>query len=165
MRLQSMHLTLIRDQDNGDMSLGKWCHGDFDICESLERPWLKSEDGRAGVPFESCIPAGVYGLEPYTSDHFKDEEGNPLQTFYFENEELGVFSHKDQMLKYGKPGDRYGISIHAANWPYQLQGCNAPGTYRREDGVGSSQKALTKLLDMLRQDPINTVEIKYARAD
>ncbi|MBN2270205.1 MAG: hypothetical protein JXN61_06300, partial [Sedimentisphaerales bacterium] len=41
------------------------------------------------------------------------------------------------------------IYIHPANWPYQLAGCIAPGTYKLKDGVGNSRKAMRQIFNAI----------------
>jgi hypothetical protein len=151
-----MNLTLTRDQDNGDMTFGVITIGDGIICQTLERPWLKHDTYRAGTPFKSCIPAGDYGLEPFQSGKF----GN---TYALENADLGVFSHKGQCER---PGDRYGILIHVANWVNELQGCIAPGQRRspqdKPNMLHNSRIAMADLLDELAHDEVNLLRIEYA---
>jgi hypothetical protein len=88
------------------------------------------------------VPAGIYGLEPFESEKYG-------KTYALENAELGVFSHKRDC---DQEGDRYGILIHAGNWPSDLQGCIAPGLERTkwEDSwmVSKSRDALTDLLTL-----------------
>jgi hypothetical protein len=150
-----MILTLTRQIDDEIGSFGFIQAGGMILCQTVERPWVKHDVYRAGVPFESCVPAGVYGLEPFESEKYG-------KTYALENAELGVFSHKDQCEQ---EGDRYGILIHAGNWPSDLQGCIAPGLGRVkwEDSwmVSKSRDALTDLLDVLAHDEVNTLEIKY----
>jgi hypothetical protein len=138
------------------MTFGEMTAGDIVVCQTLERPWIKHDQYRAGTPFKSCIPAGEYGLEPFRSTKFG-------QTYALENAELGVFSHLDQCER---EGDRYGILIHVANWVNELQGCIAPGLRRSPEHAPNmlhdSRKAFADLLEGLTNDDVNTLEIKYA---
>lgn len=151
-------LVLLRDTDNGNGTLGRIIVNNAVIfCETMERSWVAHPEYRAGTPFESCVPPGLYGLERVQSPKYGD-------TFALENAELGVFSHKDQIEQ---EGDRYACLIHAANWARELEGCIAPGDGRAnvhtdEPMVTHSRKATGALLDLLRQEEINTLEIRYA---
>ncbi len=61
----------------------------------------------------SRVPAGDYALEWHGSEKYPISwalVGEGVSHFH----EIGVA--------------RFGCLIHAANWPYQLQGCIAPGT-------------------------------------
>lgn len=77
-----------------------------EVCRTVERDW---EDNKSNI---SCIPDGIYTAEPCFSNRFG-------QTYILHNVDLGVG-------KYEGESDRFGILIHAANWPYQLKGCIAP---------------------------------------
>jgi len=144
-----MQLTLIRDIDDSRSTVGRIVHAGHEVVQTIEKPWVKHADFRAGTPFESCIPAGVYGLEPFQSSKYGE-------TYALENEALGVFSHKDQRDEHGQPGDRYACLIHAANWAHELAGCIAPGEKRIEWQdtymVTRSRDSLVVLLDLLARD-------------
>jgi hypothetical protein len=161
-----MILTLIRDQDDDISTVGRWLYNGHDICQSIERPWVKHAEYRAGTPFKSCVPAGEYGLVKYESSRFINRDGSPLVSYRLENEELGVWTTEEKRDEYGQPGDRYGCSIHWANWAYQLEGCMSAGIDRREWNdtymVTESRKAIAKLLELLYRDEINMIEVKYA---
>jgi len=81
--------------------------------------------------FISCVPAGEYRVEWHPSR----------------------FGYSYRLLDVP---ERDGILIHAANWPYQLEGCIALGLTRglinNRYGVGSSRKALKLFEKLLRRD-------------
>jgi hypothetical protein len=161
-----MQLTLIRDIDDSRSTVGRWIHKGHEFCQSIEQPWTPHDEYRAGTPFKSCVPDGLYGLVQYTSSRFINRDGSPLVSYRLENADLGVWTTEDKIAKYGRPGDRYGCSVHWANWAYQLQGCTAAGIDRREWKntymVTESRKAIAKLMDLLYRDEINMLEIKSA---
>ncbi len=151
-----MQLTLIRDIDDSRSTVGRILHNGHEVVQTMERPWVAHADFRAGTPFESCIPVGMYGLERFESAKYGS-------VYAIENAELGVFSHKDQCESFG---DRYACLIHAANWAHQLAGCIAPGEGRTEWQdtymVTRSGDALGALLELLNRDDVNTLEIRNA---
>jgi len=94
----------------------------------LERPW------RDNRPFDSCIPDGVYLMEPYQSPRFGS---------------VYIVSG-GRVSKFQSPRhERYGILFHGANRVEQLQGCLAVGLSWRGDFLQHSQAALKLMLDEL----------------
>lgn len=89
---------------------------------TLERPWVASGTHIGGMPGRSCVPPGIYRLEPHNS------EAHP-QTFALVNEKLGV-SH------WNKPGMRSCVLIHPANYVSELRGCIALGMERVHTAQG-----------------------------
>lgn len=75
---------------------------------SVERDWCNN------LPFVSCVPEGEYSLKPF---FYKGE----IATFALENLSLDV-----SVSRINDSDVRYACCLHAANWPYQLQGCVAP---------------------------------------
>jgi len=104
------------------------------LCYTIEKPWVNNE------PMISCVPAGVYELNPCKSHKFGD-------TYCLENTDLGVSLHSKTK--------RTHILIHKANMESQLHGCIAPvssfGVLNGEvEWCGlSSAKAYNKLIDVL----------------
>jgi hypothetical protein len=108
-----MNIELTRDTDTGVATLGHIA-GFERLIYTLERPWLDNE--RAA----SCVPAGAYELEPYSSP----KHG---ATWCLRNEALHIFGSDALTSEQLTGGDRSMIEIHAANWPRQLLGCIALG--------------------------------------
>ena len=95
---------------------------------TLERSWRNNE------PFDSCIPDGVYLVEPYQSPKFGSVyilSGGTVSKFKSDKHE------------------RYGILFHAANFPRQLAGCIACGLSWRGDMLLNSAAATRLLFDEL----------------
>lgn len=86
---------------------------------TVEKPWVcdDPEEARAGVPFQSCVPAGLYKLDPFT-------RGNGARVWSLSNPELGVFVKKEHRLY---DTDRYACLIHIANRAHEVVGCIGPG--------------------------------------
>jgi hypothetical protein len=125
------------------------------VLATLERPWITAAY-LGGKPFESCIPDGMYALEPY----FRAK--NNEAAYRLINHELGVYGSQDSMG--GNPG-RYDCLVHSANFVHQVVGCIAVGTNRQilrnnatgsyEGAVAGSQEAmrlLHSILDPLKDD-------------
>ena len=110
---------------------------------TIERPWLQN------IPYESCIPDGVYDLRPFSGARFQD-----------------VWEVCDV------PG-RSAILIHAANWPHELHGCiapglgwriNEPGEDPKRNMVTSSRRALDRVFDHIAQQAAPTLTVMSAAA-
>ncbi len=129
--------------------------------QSVELPWIPSDDGPCGVPGKSCIAPGTYRLEA------RETEARGKH-FILSNPQLGVYRYPQNI-----PSGRYGRSlvlIHAANWAHELLGCIAPGKERiapRASGnpydewmLTSSKMALNELRTLLGRgyDHLLTVE-------
>lgn len=115
----------------------------------LEREWLNNE------PFISCVPSGVYKLEPYHSSKF----GN---VFIMSNPELNVFKYKQSDREKG----RYACLIHPANYTRQLNGCLAIGssiTKENSDNlmITQSKRSVRELFDLIRSNGIEEIEFKW----
>jgi hypothetical protein len=86
---------------------------------TVERPWVQDDAGqhRAGTPFESCVPEGLYDLY-----RFKRKSGDLVWSIG--NPDLGVFLTRSGRLY---DTDRYACLIHTANHAHEVVGCIGPG--------------------------------------
>ena len=113
------------------------------LCYTIEKPWKNNE------PMISCVPAGVYELNPCKSHRFGG-------TYCLENTDLGVSLHRNTK--------RTHILIHKANKESQLLGCIAPVSYfgvlnGEVEWCGmSSAKAYNKLMNVLNGE-LHSIEI------
>lgn len=113
------------------------------LFNTMEKPWKNNE------PMISCIPAGVYELNPCVSPKFG-------KTYCLENTDLGVSHHSNTK--------RTHILIHKANMASELHGCIAPvssfGVLNGEtEWCGmSSAVAYNKLMGILNGEP-HSIEI------
>lgn len=83
---------------------------------TIERPWIPDASFYGGKPFDSCIPDGLYQLDPFTRP-------NGRQVIMLSNPDLGV-----DRYEYDRPSQaRYLVLIHAANYAHEVNGCIAPG--------------------------------------
>ena len=105
-------------------------HGNV-ICNTVEREWNDNK------PFVSCIQNGGYLAKPHRSPKYAD-------CYILINHNLGVGMYEGEH-------ERYGILIHKANWPEQLQGCIAPVSYHGvvegKFGGGNSGAAYDSLME------------------
>ena len=119
---------------------------------TIEQPWVPNPNGAlGGKPFHSCVPDGMYRVMP----HVSKSKGN---VWIFWNPELGVWKFPQDHLETGDDG-RDVCYMHSANWAAQLEGCVAPGLFRRpmlrkgqaftENAVTSSGAAMRKLHEAL----------------
>ena len=128
-------LTLQRDIQDGQATLGRlFIDGNFQ-CFTLERPWLNNQRG------VSCIPEGTYNGAIQRSPRFKRDLPELLDV-----------PDRDQIL------------IHMGNSPRDTQGCILVGMDRLGDPpcVFNSNAALDLLLDELAGCDGFTLEVKGA---
>lgn len=108
---------------------------------TVEQPWNGNKTG------ESCIPEGVYDLCQRISPVVKRSSG-------------GDFTSGWEVLDVP---ERSLIMIHPANWPYELQGCIAPGLdymiLSGKQGVSSSRKAFARLMVALAGEKQHSLHI------
>ena len=117
-------LTLIRDFQDNEATLGKLLFNDSPVCFTLEHPW---RDNQSKI---SCIPLGTYQGQVQLSPHF----GRYLP------ELLDV------------PG-RSQILMHVGNTAKDTLGCILLGLSRNteEHSIGQSRVATQALLDQLAE--------------
>lgn len=109
------------------------------ILHTIERPWTP-DSVHGSKPMESCVPDGIYFLEPHHSKKYAD-------TWALVNENLKVYHYP-----IGKPG-RSACLLHSANFVHDVNGCIAPGLARvvmsGKLAVTSSVTAMQILKDVL----------------
>lgn len=111
---------------------------------SIEREWINNEPGI------SCIPDGVYKLEPHSSRKFGE-------TWALVNEAKGVYHYDhDNAI-------RFAILFHVANWQKDLQGCIGLGRNIGDSwNVSSSRHAMDYFLALLPKDEDHTLTIRWS---
>ncbi len=83
---------------------------------TIERPWMPDEVHAGGTPSKSCVPDGLYQLEPFTRPSGRE-------VIMLSNPDLGVDRYETD-----RPGQaRYLVLIHAGNYAHDVEGCIAPG--------------------------------------
>lgn len=147
-------LTLTRFSYAPDRTEGVVIIDNNNIFYSLEQPWNNN------IPYNSCIPDGLYSLEPFQSNKFGD-------TFALVNPTLNVYKNSQDRKA---DLDRFACLIHPANFVDQLQGCIAFGMGRKlladkskggqlDLAVADSRKAVSKILSYIRQENIKYLNI------
>ena len=121
-------------------TIGKlFFQGEF-VCYTVEKPWKNNAKSI------SCIPAGIYWIEPYHSQKYPN-----------------CYSLKCNALGVSVTGQhRTYILIHPANFPSELEGCIAPGLELHPErwGVSRSRDAMGKLRVLIEDRNLNQIEIK-----
>lgn len=152
-----MNLRLVRDYRTDLCTMGVLSFStpaeDFE-CQTMERPWIAMPGYKGGLSGKSCVPPGVYNLEPHNS------EQHP-QTWALVNPDLDVLHYEDPL----RPQFRALVLIHVANYARELRGCIAPGRTRTVDSQGTRMVASSRLamLDIKRLLPWtneHTLEIR-----
>jgi len=110
------------------------------IVYTIERPWLNNQKNI------SCIPAGIYGIEPFNSVKHPD-------CYLLRNHALSVGSDGLMQRKY--------CLIHIANFVEDINGCIGPGLklHPSKWGVMDSRKAMVKLRGLIHVNNISKIEI------
>lgn len=136
-----------------DCTLGWLEHAGLKLA-TLERPWLPNPAGPGGMPRESCVPDGVYRVEPFTGARFTD-------VFRLTNPALGVFP---DVLPSGQAWGRTTILIHSGNFVEDVIGCIAVGSVHSllngRHQLLRSRDALLQLRDALKAGPIPNLTIQ-----
>lgn len=130
---------------------------------TMELPWIPSPnpEDKGGVKGKSCVPVGTYRLVPHQST----KHG---RTWSLVNHDLDVVHYAGD--DHDPDPDRETCLLHSANYPRQLLGCIAPGTYTakappEEDCdymVCDSKKAMNILHSHLNWPNEHTLEITEA---
>lgn len=138
-----MQLTLVRHAYLPHATLGNLYCGSLSLA-TLEEPWIASPFGpggqrRDGLKPESCVPDGLYELQPH------DTKKHP-NVWALVNPSLGVW-HKQTPP--GLPYGRTAILIHAGNTTKDIEGCVLVGLRHGRidnlDAVLESRAALEQL--------------------
>lgn len=132
-------MKLVRHCYLPDRTRGK-LYVEDEVLHTLERPWLASPDHHGGKNFESCVPNGVYALQPFTSDAHPN-------VWRLTNSELDVFGNKP-----GTEPGRWDILIHVGNYVKDVVGCIAVGLTADEEHVWNSKLAIERLRNLLTEN-------------
>jgi hypothetical protein len=111
---------------------------------TLERPWRFNASYPYGIKGISCIPEGIYELEPH------DTEAHP-STYALVNPERGV-AHEPVA---GHANYRTAVLIHPANFPSELRGCIAPGLSAQYETTTYPRLLQSRVAFMYLRDYIN----------
>jgi len=127
------------------------------LAHTIEQPWNNNKNSPAGVPFFSCIPKGVYELQPYDSPKYG-------KTFLLVNAALGVVAEqKDKEHTW----DRYlCIAFHRGNFARNFQGCIGVGDKLSADAgewmVTNTRNTVERVLKKMYEDTVNRLIITGA---
>lgn len=130
-------------------TLGWLYAGDLRL-STIEDAWRPDPDGpggqrRDGSLLESCIPDGLYTLEPHNTEKHPN-------VWCMVNKALGIY-HWPADIPAGQKYGRFACLIHAGNTDDSVEGCIAVGmSHSIVNGrhfVNDSQIALSKLRDVI----------------
>ena len=111
---------------------------DFTLA-TIERPWIAASRP-GGKSFESCIPDGIYTVEPF-------DRPSGEKAYILSNPELGVFKFE------GEGDGRYLCLLHIANFARNVVGCIGPGMRRAimmDKKVGAWSRAVSDSGEAMR---------------
>jgi hypothetical protein len=136
-------LALRRDTKGTDCTLGI-LEIDGKKLNTLEPPWIPHPGGgRAGAPFVSCVPAGVYRVEPY-----KRPCGE--RAWILSSPELGVFQLPFEIPREQRGKARSLVTIRAANYAYDAIDAIGIGMNRVKTSVGWKLERSLDAMNILR---------------
>lgn len=138
-----MMLTLRRDTSTPDAVLGTLQVGDKKL-HTIERPWKPHPNGGpAGAPYESCVPIGVYRVEP-----FKMPSGE--KSYVLSNPAAGVYKLPFEIPKPQREQLRSRVTIRAANYSFEAVDAIGIGVERTKTSVGWKVERSLDAMNILR---------------
>lgn len=132
-------MTLHRSTGDAERTLGTLQAGDATFA-TVERPWLPHPDGPGGMSRKSCVPAGVYQVQPWHSQHFPE-------TYILVNNALGVYLQPN-LIPPGQKWGRAAILMHVANRVSEVIGCIGVG---KELGEIGGEPAVLRSVAAMRE--------------
>lgn len=149
-----MRLVLRRLTGDAERTTGL-LQADGTIFATIERPWLVNSAGPGGIPRKSCVPVGVYQVEPWHSANFPE-------TYILTNPDLGVYRQPGDIPK-GQTWGRAAILVHVANRVRDVIGCVGVGMEHGQ--LGGEPAVLRSVLAMRELNKIlnrgsHTLEIQ-----
>lgn len=136
-------LTLRRDTSTPEAVLGILMVADKRL-HTIERPWVPHPDGGpAGAPYVSCVPAGVYRVEP-----FKMPSGE--KAYVISNPVAGVHALPFQIPKPQRDKLRSRVTIRTANYAFEAVDAIGLGMERTKTSVGWKLERSLDALNVLR---------------
>lgn len=145
-------MILIRFAYTGDCTLGWMTLPSGRQLATIERPWIPAPDHKGGMRRQSCIPDGIYEINPHGW-----EENSTVRfrrSYILSQPDLDVYRE-------GSETGRYAILIHAGNRVADVIGCIAVGISHSivsgEHFITRSREAMDLLRDEIgaRQSIIN----------
>jgi hypothetical protein len=150
-----MKLTLLRSTGDSERTTGILQAAGSVIFATMERPWIENPAGLGGMRRQSCVPPGVYRVDPWHSVHFPE-------TYIITNPELGVYRQPGD-IPAGQKWGRSAILIHVGNFVRNVIGCIAVGMehgrLQGEPAVLRSVMAMRELNKLLNRGT-HTLEIQ-----
>jgi len=134
-----MKLTLLRSTGDSERTTGI-LQVNGQIFATIERPWLPNAAGPGGMPQMSCVPPGVYRVDPWHSHNFPE-------TYILTNPDLGVYRQPGDIPK-GQTWGRSAILIHVANFVRNVIGCIGVGM---EHGELAGEPAVLRSIMAMRE--------------
>jgi hypothetical protein len=145
-------LAIERDTRGPDYTLGI-LHVEGKKLHTIEPPWVPSPTGgRAGAPFISCVPAGLYKIEPY-----KRPCGE--RAWILSSPELGVYQLPFEVPREQRGRARSLVTIRAANYAYDAVDAIGVGTARVKTNVGWKLERSLDALNILRTVVNGTLDL------
>lgn len=134
-----MNLVLRRSTGDGERTTGI-LQVNGQIFASMERPWIPNPAGHGGMPRKSCVPPGIYRVDPWHSANFPE-------TYILTNPELGVYRQPGDVPN-GQKWGRSAILIHVANRVRDVIGCIGVGM---EHGKLQGEPAVLRSVMAMRE--------------
>lgn len=138
-----MMLTLRRDTSNQDAVLGVLEVAGNKL-HTLEKPWVENPNGgKGGAQFVSCLPPGIYRLEP-----FKLPSGE--RGYVVSNPNLDVFKMPFEIPKQKQTAARARVTIRAANYAFDAVDAIGVGMQRTKTPHGWKLERSLDAVNVLR---------------
>lgn len=151
-------LTLRRDTRGPGETLGV-LEVDGKKLFTIEPPWVPHPAGGvAGAPFVSCVPPGVYRMEP-----FKLPSGE--KGYVLSNPNAGVYKLPFEIPKSHRDMSRSRIIIRAANYAFEAVDAIGVGLQRSKTSVGWKLERSLDALNILRTTINSTLDLTLVIED
>lgn len=135
----AVRMLLTRSPGDAERTLGTLRVGDVTF-STIERPWIENAKGPGGMPRESCVPPGIYQVQPWNSVHFP-------ATYILINNALGVYMQPN-LIPPGQKWGRSAILMHIANRVKDVIGCIGVGM---EHGAIAGEPAVLRSVAAMRE--------------
>lgn len=153
-------MLLVRDTFTTEETLGVMTIFERRL-QTIEKPWIPNANplGKAGAPFISCIPPGLYKVERFTRPSGE-------KALILSAPDLGVYQKPwDIPPALGKAGTPECLAralclVHAANWAHELHGCIGPGFDRKKESNGWMVRRSREAMNLIRTVIGSELDIK-----
>ncbi len=148
-----MMLTLRRDMSGPDVTLGVLEVGEHKLF-TIEKPFVPNEQGgKAGAPFISCLPKGVYKLQA-----FKLPSGE--KGYVVSNPSMDVFQMPYEVPKQRNGACRARVTIRAANYAFEAVDAIGIGIQRQKTQLGWKLERSLDGMNILRTVLGSTIDLQ-----